>query len=91
MASRSIIRRNTITSKSRMSFGLSTGAHPWKQHTIAYNGTVSGNTVSGAIVNLMVDGVDGVTIRANSLSSPTVHPSVGNVTGSQPITLWGMP
>lgn len=63
------IQTNTIIGNGKLSFGVSYGAEPWFNR-IAHNGDVSGNTISGAVVNLLVDGVQGGNIGVNTLSTP---------------------
>jgi hypothetical protein len=66
-----------------MSFGLSLGMHPWggtNLMTTAMGGTVTGNTVSGAVVDLQVDGVSGMTVTGNMLSAPAGTPQCNGST-----------
>jgi hypothetical protein len=69
---------NQISSGSNlMSFGLSLGMHPWggtSLTTTAMGGTITQNTVSGAVVDLQVDGVSGMTVTGNTLSAPSGTP-----------------
>ena len=68
----STVSGNTITASPGMeSFGIICGHHPWSSAVSGTKGaTIGSNIVSGAIVNLAVDGVTGFTINANTLSSP---------------------
>jgi hypothetical protein len=78
------VTNNQITSADNlMSFGLSLGMHPWggtNLMTTAMGGTVTGNSVSGAVVDLQVDGVSGMTVTGNTLSSPSGTPGCGGST-----------
>lgn len=72
------MRNNTLSSATGLlSFGLSIGMHPWDPSVTASGGTVIGNHVSGALVDLQVDGVSGVTVSGNVLSSPSGTPKCG--------------
>lgn len=55
-----------------LGFGIIVGCHPWSQCGGGYasNVNVHDNLVSGAVVNLAVDGVNGGTIRDNRISLP---------------------
>lgn len=62
---------NTINSGfNLMGFGLIVGAETWHAGRRTANvGTVEDNGISGAVINLAVDGVDGGTVIGNSMSS----------------------
>jgi hypothetical protein len=81
-----VVQNNQINSGTNlMSFGLSLGMHPWggtNLNTTAMNGTVSQNSVSGAVVDLQVDGVSGLTVSGNTLSSPSGTPGCNGSTAS---------
>ena len=66
----SVYKGNRITSSlNKMGFGLGVGSHPWdKGHTVSDAGVITANTISGAVVNLAVDGVDNGRITGNALS-----------------------
>lgn len=55
-----------------LGFGLVAGCHPWFECLSGYatNLWVHDNTVNGAVINLVVDGVNGGTIERNRLSQP---------------------
>jgi hypothetical protein len=78
------VTNNRITSGTNlMSFGLSLGMHPWggaNLMTTAMGGSITQNTVSGAVVDLQVDGVSGMTVTGNTLSSPSGTPGCGGST-----------
>jgi hypothetical protein len=78
------VKGNQITAGTNlMSFGLSLGMHPWggtNLMTTATGGTIMQNTVSGAVVDLQVDGVAGMTVTGNTLSSPSGTPGCGGST-----------
>jgi hypothetical protein len=65
---------NTITSSlNKLSFGLLVGQHPWTMDgakQVSDLGSVFSNGVSGAVVNLAVDGVSSGTVSGNNPSSP---------------------
>jgi hypothetical protein len=65
----SSVTGNLITGGGRMSFGLGLGHHPWDPMLDTTGGTVSNNTVSGAIVNLMLDGAKNATVGTNTLGA----------------------
>jgi len=73
-----VYRNNTILAGGRILFGIMVGDHPWRSDCTSpsscsikvYGGSVTGNTVRNAFINLAVDGVRGVQIANNSLSSP---------------------
>ncbi len=68
---------NTITSGLNfLESGIAVGAHPWNPAQATSGGEVKFNTVSGAIVNLLVDGYSNGTVDNNTLSAP--QGSVGN-------------
>jgi hypothetical protein len=59
--------------------------HPWggtSLSTTATGGTVTQNTVSGAVVDLQVDGVSSMTVTGNTLSSPGGTPQCGGSTAA---------
>lgn len=64
----SIIANNTISSdQDKLGFGIVVGAHPWNPLLWTPNaGTVSGNSASGAVVPLAVDGIDTGSVTNNS-------------------------
>jgi hypothetical protein len=51
-----------------LGFGLLVGLHPWFVQVVEDAGTVGWNTMTGAVINLAVDGVDAGTITSNSMS-----------------------
>jgi hypothetical protein len=64
---------NWITSSrtNGMGIGLLVGARPWFPERPVYDaGTVTGNTVSGAKINLVVDTIRAGTITGNTMASP---------------------
>jgi PKD repeat protein len=74
----SIIRGNVIIAEkpNLLGFGLSIGIHPWLEKNV-HGGLVENNIVKGAIVNLQVDGISGVTIKNNRMEQPQGEPSCG--------------
>lgn len=64
-------RNNDIYSEpDRLAFGLIVGMHPWNSGlTLADGGSVEYNSISGAVVNLAVDGIDAGTLVGNSTSN----------------------
>jgi len=71
-----VVSANQINGNGLLSFGLSFGVHPVYPNSWVVGGTMTGNTVRGAYVNLDVDGVKSSgTIRArvgqNNLSNPS--------------------
>lgn len=71
---------NTIVaSYNRMGFGLSLGMHPWgvPPDTRTIGGTVSNNNVSGAVVNVAVDGSNGITVVGNTIGAAQGTPLCG--------------
>ena len=64
------VKDNTISSGyNRLGFGLVVGSHGWG-YTISDAGSVTYNTITGAVVNLAVDGISAGTVQNNSPSSP---------------------
>jgi hypothetical protein len=62
---------NTISSaRNMLGFGLLIGCHPWAQCGGGYVSglSVHNNHVTGAVVNLAVDGVNGGSVRNNTMS-----------------------
>ncbi|MBI2062126.1 MAG: hypothetical protein HYT64_00300 [Candidatus Yanofskybacteria bacterium] len=69
----SSFRGNTIYSSSpnRMSMGISVGSHMWNKDVWVSNaGEVKDNTVYGADVNIVVDGIRGGTVANNNFRNP---------------------
>lgn len=67
---------NQVWGAGLMSFGIAVGAHPWFTTPYTKGGTVRYNTVSGAKVNLMIEGVCGVTVTNNLLSNAYSDPAI---------------
>jgi parallel beta-helix repeat protein len=70
-----VVGRNTITGNRLLSFGLSFGVHPVYPAATVVGGEFLKNNVSGAFVNLVVDGVKSATgsvpkVTENVLSNP---------------------
>lgn len=79
--SRAMYSGNTISSATnKLAFGLMVGHHPWDiNKTVTLDGTqVTGNTVTGAVVNLAVDGVESGMILGNVVSSPQGNDGFSN-------------
>ncbi len=73
-----IVSGNQITASfGRMGFGLSLGLHPWNPSVYTTGGTVQANSVSGAIVNIAVDGTNSLTVSGNTMSIPQGSPKCG--------------
>jgi parallel beta-helix repeat protein len=66
----SSIINNTVIGNGMMSFGISYGPKPWYTSSSVRFGTVTGNTVSGAVVDLAVEGVTGGQVGNNTLTAP---------------------
>jgi len=72
----SIYRNNTIFSApNQMAFGLMVGDEPWWNPWSPYMSTTNageiyGNTITGAVVNLAIDGIGDGSIHDNNLSAP---------------------
>lgn len=65
----SVYSNNTITSSfNKLGAGLVVGIHPWPNENYVYDPVVTSNTISGAVVNLLVDGVSGGQVQGNSMS-----------------------
>lgn len=63
-------RANIVTSNYNfLGFGVMVGHHPWNTSVLAAYGTVRGNTSSGAVVPLAIDGVDAFEVTGNTPSS----------------------
>jgi len=84
----SLVSDNVITAGyNLLAQGIAVGFHPWKPSIPGGDaGEIRYNTVSGAVTNLVVDGITAGTITDNSLSSPQGNryfnpacPFVGNV------------
>ena len=69
----STIQSNSITGNGLLSFGVAYGIDPWF-NALVEHGNVLNNTVSGAIVNLLVDGAKLGQVGQNSLSAPSGTP-----------------
>lgn len=63
-----VVSGNLIRGNGLMSFGLGASMMPWGNARTT-GGTLSGNDVSGSIVNLVIDGADGVTVTGNVLGA----------------------
>lgn len=73
-----VVKSNHISSgPGLMTFGLSIGMHSWAPTTTAKGGTVTNNVVTGALVDLQVDGVDGVTVSGNAIGTTSGAPGCG--------------
>jgi parallel beta-helix repeat protein len=66
----SAIINNTVIGAGKMSFGISYGPKPWYTSSSVRFGTVTGNAVSGAVVDLAVEGVTGGQVGNNTLTAP---------------------
>jgi hypothetical protein len=65
------IDTNTIKGNGLESFGLCVSATPWDSSAIVSGPNVQNNTVGGALVNLLVEGVvGGATITQNTILAP---------------------
>ena len=65
------VSHNRVTSApDRLGFGMAVGCHPWAQCEGGYASHlwVHDNEVRGAVVNLLVDGLNGGTIERNRAS-----------------------
>jgi hypothetical protein len=71
------VKDNTVIGNDLASFGIAVGMHPWYPNLYTNGGTVTNNVVSGAVVDLMVDGANGAIVKDNHLSAavgtPTCH------------------
>lgn len=66
----SVFADNTISGGyNYMGYGLMVGAYPWHFTRTANVGTVEANGISGAVINMAVDAVDGGIIVSNSMTS----------------------
>ncbi len=82
----------------RMSFGLIGGCHPWvpptpdhpfpDPQTTTIGGQITNNAVSGAFVNLVVDGVSGATIQGNTLSNAQGNSNTCGAPSTSNYTMW---
>lgn len=63
---------NRISSeKDMLVWGLLLGSHPWDRKVQVFDaGTVSGNIISGAMVNLAIDGIEDGIVTGNRFSKP---------------------
>jgi len=72
----SIYRNNTIVSApNQMAFGLMVGDEPWwnawnPSMSVTNAGEIYGNTISGAVVNLAIDGISDGSIHDNNAYAP---------------------
>jgi hypothetical protein len=66
----SSIAGNTVRGSGLMSFGIAIGFHPWDSSLWTTGGTVAYNSLSGSVVNLLIDGACGVNANGNALSAP---------------------
>ena len=80
----SVVTGNTVSGNNNMGFGISYGPRPWFPSSTVRGGSVSSNTVSGAIADLAVEGVSAGSVGTNSLSSPGGSPLCPTSGGSSP-------
>ena len=85
----SVFRRNHVTSSlNKLAFGIMVGSHPWTVDWPFINaGSVTGNSSSGAVINLMVEAVlDNVNaagvVDNNDVSAARGNEAFGNCTRS---------
>jgi hypothetical protein len=66
-------RLNTIDSfvPNKLGMGLIVGSHPWDMSRWVYAGRITGNTVYGANINMVVDGVYGGEVSGNTTHDPS--------------------
>lgn len=79
----SLYINNTVSSgPNKMAMGISAGSHMWRSDVdVRHAGKVSFNTVSGANINLVVDGVYGGEITENNIYDPHYGVPEGEVCG----------
>jgi hypothetical protein len=67
------VSANTVDGLNNLSWGIYYGAYAWFPNSTATHGTIQGNTVSGASINLMVDGTKFGTMGQNTVgdTAPT--------------------
>jgi hypothetical protein len=63
-----MVSGNTIKGNGRMSFALAASMMPWANLRTS-GGTLSGNNLMGAIVNLMIDGADNIVVSGNTVGA----------------------
>jgi hypothetical protein len=89
----STFQNNTITSAvaDRLSMGLLVGSHPWNSSVWVHDaGNVVNNTIRGAVINLVVEGVDGTgTVTGNSMSGHQGSVEFGSCRVSANYTVYG--
>jgi len=79
-----IVTGNTVTSAlGKMGFGIILGMHPWVV-VDAKGATVTGNSATGAVVNLAVDGVTNFTVTGNTVGPRQGTPQPCYGTGTPP-------
>lgn len=69
----SVLRHNTVRAAiDTLGFGLAIGPHTWADPSLVVSnaGEVHENTISGAFINLAIDGIEDGRIWANELSEP---------------------
>jgi hypothetical protein len=84
-------RDNVVTGAGMMDFGIRGGKHPWDKTLCAKGGTISGNRILGAFINLNVDGWQDGVVANNTLGDPAgrkiVLGSFGKTCNSSTLTL----
>jgi hypothetical protein len=77
-------RNNTVTSSfNKLAFGVVAGLHPWnvqQQEQVSDAGLITGNTSSGAVVPLAVDGITSGTFDTNSAGGAQGNLGMDNCT-----------
>jgi hypothetical protein len=88
------VRGNTVESSvpDRLGMGILAGSHPWSSNVQVSNaGTIVSNTAQGAVINLVIEGIDAGTISGITVSGNQGSIGFGNCTISQNYTAyhWG--
>jgi hypothetical protein len=80
------VEGNWVIGNGLMSFGIGLGQHPWPGNLYCHGGTITGNTVSGAFVDLMIDGITGASVGPHSLGAAAGPPPNPSSCPKPPIT-----
>jgi hypothetical protein len=76
--SNALISGNSISAASNMlSIGIAVGSHEWFPDHYTLGGTISNNTITGAVVNMIVDGANGVVVTGNVFGTAQGTPRCG--------------
>lgn len=85
----SISNNEIMSAPDKLGYGLSVGCWPWAQVVTPNVGEVADNRITGAVVNLVVDHIDGGIVTGNVLQYPTGTRLACPVNGQYTAASWG--